>query len=199
MSAIAESLRRQRLPLLTIAVVVAVGTIAWALVSRATSQHLTRPDYPVAAPAVEQAEWKIDYSAGGRFGKMTKKQSARYAAQKARAGSLVQALYDGIFLDPAGLKATVKESFAADAARSFDAERLGFPSAATDVKTIRRTARIALDARTAAHAIGHVAIVAEARLEKRTVQIKHTSTLWMERSDNKWRVIAFDVTQKPAK
>lgn len=199
MSAIAQSLRRQRLPLLTIALVLLLGTVAWAVVARMTSDHLTEPDHPVAAPALEQAEWKFDYSQAKRFGKLTKDQQARYAAQRARATTLVQSLYDSIFLEPALLSDLVKEAFSAEASQSLRIDRLGFPSGSNEVKTVKRKAHIALDSTTTKTAIGRVTVVAEGNVGKRTVEIEHHSTLWMERDEKGWQVIAFDVEQGPAK
>lgn len=199
MSAIAESLRRQRMPLLTIAAIVLLGAVAWAAVSRTTADHLSRPDYPVAAPAIEQAEWRIDYAAQGRFGKLTKDQLARYAAQKVKAAALVQGVYDGIFLQAARLQQLIRDSFSADAARSLEAQKFGFPAGATDVKTTRRRARIALDAGTADYAIARVTVLAGGTVGKRTVEVEHRSTLWMERGEGGWKVIAFDLKQAPSR
>ena len=199
MSAIAESLRRQRLPLLTIAVLLLLGTIAWVYLARTTSEHLTQPDYPVAAPAIEQADWRFDYTEARRYGKLSKAEQARYAEQKQKATALVQDLYDGIFLEPARLKDVVKDSFTADASKSFKTDHLGFPSGANDVRTLKRTAQLALDAVTARSAIGRVTVLAQADMDDRVVKIEHRSTLWLERSDKGWQVIAFEVEQGPAK
>ena len=199
MSAIAESLRRQRLPLLTIATVLVLGAVAWVLISQTTSKHLTTPDYPIAAPAVEQADWKLEHSLEGRFGKLTKPQQARLEAQRPKVAALVQNIYDAIFLEPVGLNLLVKESFSTEAARSISTDKLGFPKGATDVKTTKRRAHIALDAQTADFAIGRISIVAEAEVGGKQVDIEHRSTLWLERREDGWKVIAFDLEQGPAK
>ena len=199
MSAIAESLRRQRLPLLTIAAVLVLGAVAWVVVSETTSKHLSQSDYPVAAPAIEQADWNISYAAEGRFGKLTKSQRDRYATQKEKAAVLVQGVYDGIFLEAARLEQLVEDSFSSDAARSLETSKLGFPRGATDVKTTKRRARIALDASTADYAIGRVTVLAEATVDERNIEIEHRSTLWMERGDSGWKVIAFDLEQGPSR
>ena len=199
MSAIAENLRRQRLPLLTIAACIVGGAVAWVLISNATSQHLTTPDHPVAAPAVEQADWRLEYTAEGRFGKLTEAQKARYAAQKEKVAVLVQSVYDGIFLEPSRLKDVLKSSFSAAAADSIHTDKLGFPNGATEVRTTKRRAHVALDAQTADFAIGRIEVVAEAKVNDRTVDVAHRSTLWLERADAGWKVIAFDLEQGPAK
>lgn len=135
MSAIAESLRRQRLPLLTIAAVLVLGTVAWVMISNTTSEHLTSPDYPVAAPAVEQADWKFNHTLEGRFGKLTKSQQEQLAVQRPKVVALVQSIYDGIFIEPSELERVIKDSFSAAAARSIHTDKLGFPRGATEVKT----------------------------------------------------------------
>lgn len=198
MSAIAENLRRQRLPLLTIAGVLVLGTAAWAVIARTTSDHLTRPAASTAAPDAAQAEWKFDYSQA-RTGKLSKAQQAKYAVQKQKATILVQDLYDGIFLEPGRLPKVIKTSLAAEAAKSLRAERLGFPSGSSDVTTIKRKAHIALDSTTSKAAIGRVMVLAKANVGDRRVKIEHQSTLWMERDEKGWKVIAFDVKQKPVK
>ena len=199
MSAIADSLRRQRLPLLTIVVVTIAAVVAWALVSRTTAEHLTRPGFPVAAPEIEQARWEIDYSAEGRFGKLSKFQRDRYAAQKVKSAALVTGIYDGIFLEPQRVEDLIKVSFSGEAAQRLNAKKLGFPPGATEVTTTRRRAHIALDAATADFAIGRIRVVAEATIGNKTEKVDHRSTLWLERSDNGWKVIAFDLEQGPAK
>ena len=199
MSAIAESLRRQRLPLLTIAAVLVLGAVAWTLIARTTSEHLTQRDSSVAAPAIEQADWKMDYSEARRYGRLSKAEQARFDIQKEKAAVLVQGLYDGIFLEPARLETVIKDTFTADASKSFEADRFGFPGGASDVKTLKRTAHISMDAVTADTAIGRVSVIAQADLDDRIVRIKHSSTLWMERKDKGWQVIAFDVQQGPTK
>lgn len=199
MSAIAENLRRQRLPLLTIALVLVLGASAWAVVSQATSDDLTAPGDSSAAPASDQAKWKVDYTSARRYGKLSKAQQARYAAQREKATVLVQDLYDGIFLEPARLPGIVKGSFTTDASRSFEAKGLGFPNGAQEVKTTKRTVNLALDATTASTAIGRVTVAAKANLDNKVVRVEHESTLWMERNENGWRVIAFDVRQNPVK
>ena len=199
MSAIAESLRRQRLPLLTLVAVLVLGAVAWGLISQTTAEHLTTPDHPVAAPASSQAPWKIQFTARGRTGKMSKDVEARYDTQKARAGVVIQGLYDAIFLEPSQLDDFVKRTFTEDAARSIDTRNLGLPPAATEVTTTTRTAQVGLDVETADVAVARVRVVATAGLEDRDVKVEHESTLWLERNDNTWRVIAFDLTQGPKK
>lgn len=201
MSAIAENMRRQRLPLLGLAVVLVamLGAGIWVLVSQAASDRSGQPRYPVAAPAVEQAPWRFEYSAEGRFGKLSKAQRDRYAAQKEKVAALLTTIYDGIFLEPSRLERAIRDSFSSDAARSLDTKGLVFPNTATDVKATRRWARIGLDAQGADFAVGRVKVVAAASVADRPVKVEHRSTLWLERANGDWKVIAFDVEQGPAR
>lgn len=199
MSTIAENLRRQRLPLLTIGLLLAATTGIWVFLDQSAIDRRERTDLPVAAPAVEQAPWKMEYSAEGRFGKLTKAQRDSYANQKANVAALITGIYDAIYLEPARLAQVIESSFSGDAARSLKAKGLSFPSGATEVKTTRRRARIALDAQKANLAVGRVTVYATAAVDERTVDIEHRSTLWLELADGDWKVIAFDVEQGPAK
>ena len=198
MSTIAENLRRQRLPLLTIGLLLAATTGIWVFLDQSAIQR-ERTDLPVAAPAVEQAPWKIEYSAEGRFGKLSKAQRDSYANQKENVAALITGIYDAIYIEPAQLAKVIESSFSGDAARSLKAEGLSFPSGATEVKTTRRNARISLDAQKANFAVGRVTVSAAATVDQRTVNIEHRSTLWMELADGDWKVIAFDVEQGPAR
>lgn len=199
MSTIAENLRRQRLPLLTIGLLLAATTGIWVFLDQSAIDRREATDLPVAAPAVEQAPWKMEYSAEGRFGKLTKAQRGSYANQKENVAALITGIYDAIYLEPARLAQVIESSFSGDAARSLKAEGLSFPGGATEVKTTRRRARIALDAQKANFAVGRVTVQATATVDERTVTIEHRSTLWLELADGDWKVIAFDVEQGPAK
>ena len=199
MSAIAESLRRQRTTLLTLAIAVVLGGAAWVVISQTTAEHLTSPDYPEAAPAVEQAPWRIEYSDSGKLGGLSNQEKARYAIQRKRAGDVVTDVYDGLFLDPARIDDLLKTSFSSAAASSIDVKKLGLPEGATDVTTTKRKAQLGLDAATANFAISEINIVIEAHVGERDVEIQHKSTLWLERMDNDWKVVAFDLEQGPVK
>jgi hypothetical protein len=199
MSAIAESLRRQRLPLLTIALLLAATTGIWVFLAQTAADHRGSTDLPVAAPAIDQAPWKYEYSAEGRFGKLSKAQRESYANQKENVAALITGIYNGIFLEPARMEEVIKTSFSNEAARSLETKGLSFPDGATEVKTTRRRAHIALDAQKASFAVGRVTVYADATVGKRTIEIEHRSTLWLERADGDWKVIAFDVEQGPAR
>jgi hypothetical protein len=199
MSAIAESLRRQRTTLLALVVAIVLGGAAWVVISQTTADHLTAPDYPEAAPAIEQAPWQIEYSDSGKLGGLSNQQKARYAIQRKRAGDVVTDVYDGIFLDPARIDDLLKSSFSSEAADSIDTNKLGLPSGATDVTTTERKAHIGLDAATADFAVAKLSLLVEAHVGDRDVEIQHESTLWLERVDNDWKVVAFDLEQGPVK
>lgn len=199
MSAIQESFRKQRVPLVAIALALLLGAGAWLLVSRTTAEHLTAPDYPTAAPAVEQAPWKVDYSDSGRTTGLSNKEKARYALQRKRVGALVTDVYDGIFLNPTQLNDLIKRFFSPDAARSIASAKLGLPASLSDVAATKRKAEIGLDAGTADFAIAEVVIVAKASAGDRDVKVEHESTLWLERFGNDWKIIAFDLEQGPVK
>lgn len=199
MSAIAESLRRQRLPLLTTMAVLVASAGVWALLAQTATQHRRGSALPVAAPEIEQAPWKVTFSAEGRFGKPTKSQREAFANQRKNVAAVITGIYDGIFLEPARLDAVVKASFSREAARSLRTNRLSFPKGATEVTTTYRRARIGLEAERANFAIGRVTVLATAMVQERKVELEHRSTLWLERAEGSWQIIAFDVEQGPTK
>ena len=199
MSAIAESLRRQRLPLMTIAAVLVAAAGVWVFLSQSATNHHSDTNLPTAAPEIDQAPWKFEFSAEGRFGKLTKAQSERYANQKENVAKVVTSIYDGIFLRPGDLPEIIKTSFSGDAAAKLGTKSLTFPAGATEVKTTRRRATLGLDAQQASFAVGRVTVFADAMIRDRQVDIEHRSTLWFERKDGAWKVIAFDVEQGPVR
>ena len=199
MSAIQESFRKQRTPLVAIAIALLLGAGAWLVISQTTAEHLTNPEYPTAAPSIEQAPWKVEFSKSGRVTGLSNKQQARYTLQRDRVGDVVTDIYDGIFLNPAQLDDLIKRFFSSEAASSIGKAKLGLPAGASEVTTIKRKAEIGLDASTTDFAIAEVLIVAKATADDREVKVEHSSTLWLERFDNDWKVIAFDLEQGPTK
>lgn len=200
MVAIAESLRRRRIPLMAVAIALLLGVASWAFVARNTARDLTTgSDLPMAAPSAEQAGWKIDVTGRGRIGRLSKFQRSRYRRFQGGAVSLVRDVYGTIFLEPGRLDDLLRSSFSGDAAAALDARKLGFPNGATNVKILDRRAEIGIDMRTAGYAVAEVEIRAQATLSEKTERLGQESKLWLARRDDRWRVVAFDVSQDPAR
>ena len=198
MSAIAESLRRQWIPVAGLGLVV-IAAIVWLLTLHYTSAVAPTSNLPHAAPAIEQAPWKVTRTIEGKPGKLSDAQKKTIEARGAGAIGLVKNVFDGIFLEPGTLDDVVKNDFSADAAHSLNARHLGFPDGSTDVKTLARQARVGIDGSHVKFATAAVNIVATADTGNKLVKVAQHATLWIERDGAQWQVIAFDVQQRPTK
>lgn len=196
MSVIADGLKRQRLPLMAILAAVVMAGLVWLSLAQ-TRPHSPSTGQSVAAPRNEQPAWKINVSVEGRLGKLTAADKAAFNKARPMVVSLVENLYDSVFLNTGSLDEIVATTFTKPAATSIKETKLGLPADATDVTIIRRAAAIGLEATGSRHAAAEVTVIAKGAVDGTPVAVRHASTLWLERQDGDWKVIAFEVTQGP--
>jgi hypothetical protein len=152
-----------------------------------------------STPAIPQAEWRIKAHPAGALDKISPKQKKFLASQEPAIKSLIRDVYDAAFIDPASLKTTLNKNFQDAAAGALLRADVGFPATVEAVRTITRRARVDIDAARGTHAAASVQILARGTIGNKIVRLRHRSVLWMEKSDGKWRVIAFEVSQEPTK
>ena len=198
MSAIPETLRRQWLPVSTAVAVALIALLAWLSIAQTGAPSGEQP-ISIAAPGVRQAPWRIDASLEGRVGPLNKAQKNAYNRERPRVVELIESVYDGMFLTPGALPDLIAKSFTADAAKEIRAAKLGLPPGTSEVQIRRRTARLGVQATGSRAAAARVRIVAVGRTEARPVKVEHTSILWMSRDQRSWKVIGFDLKQRPIK
>jgi hypothetical protein len=157
------------------------------------------PTQPPASPGqeIDQVEWKITAFPAGALDRVSKKERKRLKSQRARLRLLVRNLYDTLFLDPGSRRATVGRLFATRAARALLRSNAGLSSRVTRVKTLIRRAEIGIQAKYATRAAAHVQVRARGFVEDNRVTIRHRAKLWLERTKNRWTVIAFEIDQRP--
>ena len=198
MSVIANSLKRQRLPLLALMAAAVMAGLVWLSLAQ-TRVSSPSSSSSVAAPGVTQPPWKTEVSVEGRVGKLTAADKAAFNKARPEVVALVQNLYDVIFLGSGSVDELVATSFSKEAGASLKETKLGLPDAATNVEIVRRTADIGLAASRSKHAAAQVTVVAKGEVQGSPVKVRHASTLWLERDGADWKVIAFEVTQGPLK
>jgi hypothetical protein len=155
---------------------------------------------PATLPKITHARWRVDKFPAGAVGGMTKAEVRRLKAQGPKVGRLVRSLYDTLFLEPERLGRVVRASFAGSAARSFlSLDSSGPPDRATRVKLVTRKARIGIDAQASKHAVASVTVAARGSASGRSFRLVHEATLWLERWRRGWRVIAYDLEQRPVR
>jgi hypothetical protein len=143
---------------------------------------------------VEQADWKVSFSRAGRSGRLSKRAVTRLRAQRPRLTSAVRAASDAMFL---GGDTPASSYFRGPARGAFRRSNAGAPEGAKEVRTLRRTARVAIQATTAKRAAASVTVIARGVVDGRDFKVRHRSRLWLERTKKGWKVIAFDIDQRP--
>ncbi|HWL65839.1 MAG TPA: hypothetical protein VNP73_07685 [Actinomycetota bacterium] len=196
MSFVVPSQRRLVWPLAVALAAAAVTGLALYLPTR--SHHVpTSPGAP-AVVAATVADWELAiYPAGSAgLGGVSKKAKARVEAQRKPLATLIQDLYDALFLDPTKLEKAIGIHLekTAGAALIKDA---GLPKGLDELEITTRKARVGISVAGADNAAAKVKITGVATRDGRRTGFKHESTLWLERSHKEWKVIAFDLKQGP--
>jgi hypothetical protein len=157
----------------------------------------TSADRPAVTPptgGVEQAAWKVSFSRAGTSGKLSKRAVTRLRAQRPRLTTAVRAASDAMFL---GGGAPASSYFRGPARGAFRRSNAGAPEGAKEVRTLRRAARVTIQATTARRAAASVTVIARGVVGGRDFKVRHRSQLWLERTNKGWKVIAFDIDQRP--
>ena len=155
-----------------------------------------RDDAPAVQEAVPQAPWTIKAYPAGVTAKVTKAQEKVLAKRRPEVIALVKRVYDSLFLHPGRLDGTLEENFTQAAATALKRSGAGVAEAGAAATTLR-TARIGLQASGGARlAIASVTVRA-ARPDADAAPLRHKATLWMQRANGGWKVVAFDVDQGP--
>lgn len=183
------------------ALVLVAGLLMGACEARSDPAAIKDP--PRQAPSatsaeIPQARWKMTAYISGAVGPVGKRETKRARAQRVRASKLVRRVYDAMFLDPARRDEVLKAKFHPRAARALR-RKAGVPKQAQEVQTTQRKADIAIHAVGARRAVASVKVRARGVVGDRSFKIVHRGTLWLERRKGKWKVIAFDVAQRPAR
>lgn len=155
------------------------------------------PTTPSGTPIVEQAPWRIEVAPAGATGRISKSQRAAVARQKVGASALVQEVYDALLLDQGSLTKVVDGRFTEEAGAAFVRASKGILPAADELKLKRRIARVGIDVNGANRAAARVRIKVSATDGGREAIALNTATLWMERGERGWFVIAYEVDQRP--
>lgn len=184
---------------LLMALLLVLGALQWAHLggggSRAEAPE--RPAGTVGAPRIEQARWKVHAAPAGTLSKPSKRAMKQFRAQRRPLGQTVRDIYNTTFLVPESAGDTVKQSFSKTASTAFNRLKLGLPRGAEAVVIKRRTARLAIDVAGARRATVRVHVIARGLVKEDRFGLEHTATLYLTRSSKEWRVVAFEVDQRP--
>jgi hypothetical protein len=182
-----------------IALALAVGLLTYVLLQQQTESRGggARPAPTIEAPtSLPQARWRVKtVPKGGK--RISKAEQARVKKRGAKVATVVQTFFDTLFLDPTNTDEIVAATFTRGAAKALARPGVGLPQGAEEVQTLRRRANIILYAETASQAIATVEVRLKGVAEEQAFRLQHAATLWLQRSDKGWRVMAYEITQKP--
>jgi hypothetical protein len=157
----------------------------------------TSSDGRSTLPSIRQARWRIHSEVIGR--PLSKKRRDNAMRHRARIAAGIKQAYEGLFLDPARLRKSLRGVTSSTAARHLIREGAGVPVRATRVKTLTRKARIWIQPGNFRRAAAKVVVRARATMGERTRRVRHVATLWLERWGSTWKVVAFDFKERPLK
>ena len=157
----------------------------------------TSSDGRSTLPSIRQAKWSIRSEVIGR--PLPKKRRDNAMRQRARIAAGIKQAYEGLFLDPARLRRSLRGVATPAAARHLIREGAGVPVRATRVKTLARKARIWIQPGSLRRAVAKVVVRARATMGGKTRRVRHVATLWLERRGSKWRVVAYDFNERPVR
>ena len=144
----------------------------------------------------DQADWKFKAKTiGGKH--PSGKHPAPPEKETQAVEQLVRDWNDALILSPGQFGDATKKYFAPPAGNAVSSSDYGLPKSANNVKTTKRSAKIAIEADGAKRAVVYVSIIARGQSDEGEFRTGSNSTLWLERTGSKWNVIAFDVNQKP--
>ncbi|MDP9224346.1 MAG: hypothetical protein M3P18_10920, partial [Actinomycetota bacterium] len=124
-------------------------------------------------PPLKQAKWHVVGFPAGVTADTTKRDRRTARRQAVRASRMIEAVFNGLFLEAGDLRPVVRSTFRGAAANAFLHAKTKLPHGMTRVQTIRRTIHIGVDARSAKRAAAKVTILLRGRLRSRRARIIH--------------------------
>jgi hypothetical protein len=164
-------------------------------VDRPETQLADDSSFTPDEPSIPQARWQIASRPSATLGKATKKHRKAVRELSPNVEHAVRDIYDAMILSRTQLLKAARQWMTPLAARELRASP-PIPSQLKQVRTLRRRADIGIDVRTRRRAAAKVAIVFRAVRGKERMSFAHRGTLWLERMDGKWQIIAFDIDQR---
>lgn len=146
-------------------------------------------------PSIAQAPWKINSHPTAGFGKSTQKQRKALRRVAPKVAATVRNVYDAMLVSRKQLRTEARRWMTGFAARELR-RKTPIPRSLTAIETTRRRAWIGIDAGSRQRAAARVEIKFKAERGKKRLRFVHRGTLWLERRDRGWQVIAFDIFQR---
>jgi hypothetical protein len=159
------------------------------------TQEGPQQSIPATPPPIKQAKWEFSFERAGGAGKLSKKAKRRLHTQRPRIAATVRSIYGGLL--ETERHARPARLFTRPAWHALKKSGAGIGRRAESVKSLKRRASVGIQAGTAKRATAKVKVVARGLLDDERFRMVQRSILWMERTHNRWQVIAFELDQKP--
>lgn len=174
-----------------------VGFIVDALEDDGGSRGATEPSSSFAPddPSIAQAPWKIYTRPTAGFGRASNKELKALRSIAPKVAATVRNVYDAMLVSRKQLRTQARRWMTGFAARELR-RKTPIPGSLTAIRTTRRHASIGIDARSRNRAAAEVEVRFTAKRGKKRLKFVHNGTLWLERRDRGWQVIAFDLFQR---
>ena len=153
------------------------------------------PRFQADEPDIKQAPWKLVAFASATPGKATAKQKKAVKEVAPKVKNAVRDLYDALTVSRGELKKVSTELMPAKARNNLRGRPL-VPFSLSRIKTVKREAQIAIDPITRASAAAKVRLSLRADQGKKRLFVSHEGTLWLERDEDGWQIIAFNLDQR---
>lgn len=149
------------------------------------------PAAPEPPEALIQAEWTVKTFPARIPGSPTTIEKSAIKAEGVVAARTVRAVIDAAILERSDLRDLGGEELGPAVEGALVAARFGAPAGAKDVQITRRIAHIGIDPLTARRATAEISVGFKATVSGKTRRFVQRSTLWLEKTENKWQVVAF--------
>lgn len=202
MNVMLPSSKRTLLPLFAGAALVALVAGLWIAGRSAPSVTGASMDAPppveIPEAVIEQVPWKVTAFPAGASEKLAKKQKAYLAKTEVSAGEAVTQIVDALLFEPKALGSLTGRAATAGTVRALARSKL-IPKGIEDIKIIRRVANIGIDVAGMRRGAAKVVTGYTASLDGKPVRMMLIANLWLERSREGWKAVAFDGKSMPYK
>lgn len=199
MSIAARAQRRITFPWVAMAVLTAAAIAATAVAVVAVRESPSPvPLQQAAETARAHSPWRVTLSKKAMAARPGSSLRADLVDERAAVAGAIQGVYDALFLH-GDVDAAARKYFAPAAGRELRKSSFGWPAEAARVFLKKRKVRIALQFDGGRRGVATVKLAGRARVEGDRLRIFHRSTLWLEKTDGRWRVIAFEAIQHPVR
>ena len=193
MSVVIPAMKKTRWPLLATGLSVAVLATLWVLAPDRASIGAGRGR--AGDGTIEQAAWEIKaYPAPATAG-VTRAEKEAFTRERPAVVGTIQRLYEALFLRPDAVDRVVRSSLTDAASKALGGSRIGLHDKVEDVRTTVRFVRVGIQVDGGLRAAAVVRVEARALRNSSPIHVWHRAHLWMEKSDGRWKVVAFDAEQ----